>query len=92
MGNECSSRAVSEQAPRTWYELYKDAESTYEIDTSANDESTESLYLGTFDDSDDEISSHDESSIESLGINDILLDSIKYDASGVVNASTIHQQ
>ena len=59
MGNECSSNAVSQQAPRTWYSLYKDAESTYEIDTRANDESSESLYSGKSDDLDDESSSDD---------------------------------
>ena len=32
-----------QQAPMTWYSLCKNAESTYEIDTSAND-SSDSLY------------------------------------------------
>ena len=58
MGNECS--ATTAQADRkTWYSLYKDAESTYEIDTSANDESSESLYSGKSDELDDELSSEE---------------------------------
>ena len=80
MGNEsCSQR-------RTWYELYREAESTYELDTSANEESIDSLYSGESD-LDDEMSADDvDSSAETVDINDVLPDSIKYDASGVVNA------
>ena len=80
MGNESSSQR------RTWYELYREAESTYELDTSANEDSIDSLYSGESD-LDDEISADDvDSSAETVDINDVLPDSIKYDASGVVNA------
>ena len=79
MGNEVSSTGGS------WHSLYKEAESTYELDTSTN-ESDESLFSAESDECDDE--SDDESSYDSdsLDINDVLPDSIKYDASGVINA------
>ena len=51
---------------RTWYELYREAESTYEFDTSANEESIDSLYSGSSD-LDDELSADNvDSSAETL--------------------------
>ena len=63
----------------SWHSLYKEAESTYELDTSGN-ESDESLFSARSDDDECDDESDEESSDDSLDINDILLDSIKYDA------------
>ena len=64
---------------RSWHSLYTEAELTYELDTSANE-------------SDDE--SNDESSYDSdsLDNNDILPESIKYDASGVDFEKYVEEQ
>ena len=80
MDNEVSSAGGS------WHSLYKEAESTYELDTSTN-ESDDSLFSAGSDECDDELDDESSYDSDSLDINDILPESIKYDASSVINAS-----